>query len=375
MSMKELRHHQALFAGCLVGLISLFYVYQFLQLYHQDWTRFIQAGDRFFRPEEVPGVSILPDSMGYDGQFYYWVARDPFAVSTIAEKIDYTVRYSRIGYPLAGYLASLGNPERLPYILVFINVFALAVAAWALGRVFMHYGQCGLWGILVGVIPGVVFSLGRDLVEPLALCGIAFGILQYVRGRFWWSAVWFSLAVLTKETVFLGLLALAIFEIVRRRRLVLTSIIPVVAYLVWKIIVVWLFQGYGLRHVLFSDLSPVPFSDALTYYAQIFPPLHFDAAELLTTVYLPVLFLGMVILSVAVWRSRRQPLAWFSLGLALLVPFYSDHIWVEPFAYVRVSSEFWMGLIMLSALISARSRWLVGSGLLALSCLVAVSLF
>lgn len=373
--MKDLRRHQALLAGCLVGLVSLFYVAQFLQLYHQDWTGFIQAGDRFFRSEEVPGVSILPDSAGYDGQFYYWVARNPFAVSAIAEKIDYTVRYSRIGYPLVGYFASLGNPERLPYVLVLINVFALAVAAWALGRVFMHYGKYGLWGILVGVIPGVVFSLGRNLVEPLALCGIAIGILQYLRGRFGWSAAWLSLAVLTKETVFFGLLALAIFEIVRRRRLVLTSIIPVVVYLGWKVTVAWLFQGYGLRHVLFSDLSLMPFSHALTYYAQIFPPAHFNAAVLLTIVYLPVLFLGLVILSAAVWRSRRQPLAWFSLGLALLVPFYSDHIWVEPFAYVRVSSEFWLGLIMLSALISARSRWLVGSGLVALSCLVAVSLF
>ena len=62
---------------------------------------------------------------GYDGQFYFAIAHDPFLTRPdTAASLDDSLRYRRILYPLTAWLLATGQPAALPYTLVLVNVAA-----------------------------------------------------------------------------------------------------------------------------------------------------------------------------------------------------------------------------------------------------------
>src|SRR5437870_36042 len=71
---------------------------------HADPSAFVTAGDRFCDPQQVPfNLRVLPTSDGYDGQFYYRLALDPFTRTRTAFGIQLDLpayRQQRIIYPL-----------------------------------------------------------------------------------------------------------------------------------------------------------------------------------------------------------------------------------------------------------------------------------
>ena len=85
---------------------------------------------------------------GYDGQFYFAIAHDPFLTRPdTAASLDDSLRYRRILYPLAAWLLSAGQPVALPYTLVLadslfkeptrflVTAIALAICVVAIVRV------------------------------------------------------------------------------------------------------------------------------------------------------------------------------------------------------------------------------------------------
>ena len=64
-----------------------------------------------------PGFRVLPDSNGYDGQFYYRLSIEPFSNQKNAHGITFespVYRASRIGYPLLVHVLTGGNPAWVP---------------------------------------------------------------------------------------------------------------------------------------------------------------------------------------------------------------------------------------------------------------------
>src|SRR3989338_9743639 len=50
-----------------------------LQKKEQDTTSFIHAGSKFVNENQLSyPLKVLPDSYGYDGQFYYRLSQNPF---------------------------------------------------------------------------------------------------------------------------------------------------------------------------------------------------------------------------------------------------------------------------------------------------------
>jgi hypothetical protein len=141
--------------------------------------------------------------VGYDGQYYFGVAADP------THARDYMpgragIVYSRVLYPAVARAFSLGSIRALPYVLLIVNLLAAVVGTLAVALWLRRHGAPAWPAALFGLYPGLVFTVLRDLTEPLAFALTALAVLAYDgqrRGRLVLSATLFALAGLTRETV------------------------------------------------------------------------------------------------------------------------------------------------------------------------------
>jgi hypothetical protein len=173
---------------------------------------FIASGTTYSHPALMfPKVSHVKGK-GYDGQFYYRFALDPFDWHRTASgiTIDHPYRYTRIGYSVAAWLLSGGGHGRvLPLVLVLVNLASVALMAGLGGLLARESGRHALWGLLFAVYFGLVISVGRDTSEPLADACLLGGLLAYRHRRFVLAAVLIGYAVFTNEPVLVLPVALA----------------------------------------------------------------------------------------------------------------------------------------------------------------------
>ena len=231
--MRRLNHPIA--AGVIAFVAWLGYVLARWQVWAKGHiTLFIMSGSRrYSHPSEmVPKISHVP-SIGYDGQFYYRFARDPFNWNPTAYGItvDHPYRYTRIGYSLVAWIVSLGgNARLLPAVLVVINLICVALMAYLGAKLAQESGRHALWGLAFVAYMGLVISVGRDTAEPLADACMLAGILAYRHSRYIWAALFIAYAVFTNEPI----LALAVaFALVRLYRMWKKQVRPGVQDLVW----------------------------------------------------------------------------------------------------------------------------------------------
>jgi hypothetical protein len=167
-------------------------------------TLFIMSGVKYSHPAQMhPRISHVP-SAGYDGQFYYRFARDPFNWNPTAFGItvDHNYRYTRIGYSLAAWIVSLGgNARLLPAVLVVVNLACVALLACLGARLARESGRHALWGLAFAAYFGLVISVGRDTSEPLADACMLAGILAYRHSRYVWAALLIAYGVFTNEPI------------------------------------------------------------------------------------------------------------------------------------------------------------------------------
>jgi hypothetical protein len=173
---------------------------------------FIASGTTYSHPALMFPKIAHVKGKGYDGQFYYRFALDPFNWHRTASgiTIDHPYRYTRIGYSVVAWLLSGGGHGRvLPLILVLVNLASVALMAWLGGLLARESGRHALWGLLFAVYFGLVISVGRDTSEPVADACLLGGLLAYRHRRFAASAVLIGYAVFTNEPVLVLPVALA----------------------------------------------------------------------------------------------------------------------------------------------------------------------
>lgn len=208
------------FAGWLAYVLARWQVWAGGRL-----TLFIMSGSQdYSHPGQmVPRISHVP-SQGYDGQFYYRFARNPFNWDPTAYgiTIDHNYRYTRIGYSLVAWLLSGGgHPRLLPVVLVAINLACVAVIAVLGARFARDSGRHALWGLAFAAYFGLAISVGRNTSEPLADACMLGGLLAYRRSRYGWAAALIAFGAFTNEPVLVlpvAIAAVRLTDIVVRRR-------------------------------------------------------------------------------------------------------------------------------------------------------------
>jgi hypothetical protein len=203
------------------------------------------VGNVFAYPWELPGGLEVQGYLGYDGQFYYRLARNPANLSWSAYGIgmDAWYRFVRIGYSALAWLGAAGQVAAVPWAMVVINLLSIGAIAYLGGRLAQEAGRHALWGLLLAGYFGLATSVARDLTEPLAAACLVGAILAY-RHRHWLTAAGlFAFAGLTRETALVAPFALAIVRLVamaRRRtrpgREELVWLIPALFFVAWEVV-------------------------------------------------------------------------------------------------------------------------------------------
>jgi hypothetical protein len=188
------------------AIVALFYALLLAPGLAQDPYQFVNIGHKFLT-KGTTSSAIKPslptdDKVGYDGQFYFFLAADPKHARDYIEQPGFI--YSRIGYPMTVRALSGGNASLVPYMMVLVNILAAVGGTLAVAFLLRRRGLPPLYALLYGLFPGLVISVLRDLTEPLAFALAAVGLAVFhprSKWRLLGSASLFGLAMLTRETV------------------------------------------------------------------------------------------------------------------------------------------------------------------------------
>jgi hypothetical protein len=311
---------------------------------------FVYAGSEFSRPP-IPGVPVMAGA-GYDGQFAYRLAVDPADLHPVAAgiRLDTTLRLERISYPALAWVASAGHRSAVPYSLVAVNLLALGALGWLGGLLARAAGRHAAWGLLLAGYWGYLFSLGRDLHEIVTGAFVLAGLLAYRSRRPATTAVLFSLAVLTRETALLVVVAIAavrLADILRRRErpaaLEAAWAVPVVVFVGWQVVCRAVAGAVPTLAAGPAQVGPpvLSFAEAVLDSVRGLGGNH-RAASLLLVVQLVAL---LVVVALAATRLRdatilrEERLAWV-LALVLTLSL-SRHFWSGP-ADLRALSDIYL---------------------------------
>jgi hypothetical protein len=182
--------------------------------------------------------------VGYDGQFYYLIARHPWHIHQ-NDVIDApAIRHLRIFYPALCWLASGGDARLLLWVMPAVNLVALGGLA-TLGAAFArHQGLSFWWGLLLPLAVNAGMPAFRDLTDPVSTLAI-FGLFAgWLLG---WGApvlaLWAAIAVFTREQNLLFILVVLLAAILKHRFKVSVALTAaLLAWLTW-VGALWLMYG------------------------------------------------------------------------------------------------------------------------------------
>jgi hypothetical protein len=334
-----------------------------------------KGGHAYTHPHQLPpGMRIGdPGAAGYDGQFYYRLALNPFNWSKTAYGItmDQPYRYTRIGYPLVSWIVSFGQHDLVPVALIVVNLFGVAAMAYLGGRFARDSGRHALCGVLFAAYFGLAISVGRDTAEPLAEACMLGGLLAYRRGRWVLSGAAFAFAAITRETILFAPAAIACVRLVQMARRKakpgwpdVAWLAPAVAFGLDELAAKFVLKGYFAQSGLSADAS----RNLSTPFASMFHWIWYDAHHISTSVMgqydynmLEYVTLAIFILAgfavIAVTTApvhERVAFVFFVLELGLL----SDQIWNSTFGDGRsLIDPFLFALILLLATPKRYVNW------------------
>ena len=360
---ERLRHRAAptAFYAVIPALaLGAFLVRGVLHEFHGNASALFYFGDAWLDGGALPRDPLVRKGPGYDGQFYYRIARDPFlplarsglgSSTRPAPGIDTPAyRYRRIAYPLAARLAALGTTDGLVWSFPLVSVLGIWLGVFSTSRLFETFGWQRWWGAAYALLPGIVFSASRNLCEGLAIALVSAGLLALVSKRTATAIGLFALAHLAHETTVLVSIGCLVHALWRRRPGdAAPYLLPIAVTLLWVAAVAAAFPpglasllspsgseglgipGAGIAHKLRWLVDP---EHAAPAYAYLPRRGRFWVQEVLLV---PPILLALGVLAKAAWKREAQ--TWITgLLVSLFVLALGDAVWRDAASYARVTS-------------------------------------
>ncbi len=198
---------------------------------------------------------------GYDGQFVYYIARDPEKAASLIDVPAY--RYQRILLPVMGRMLAVGNNDVLPWALLVVNLVALAIGTKIVEDILRTKNLSRWYAVGYGLTLGTFGAARLILPEPLAY-GLALGgIWAMQRERWLWGALLFALAVLAKETTLIiaGVYGLQLLYQRNYRTLLAYSGVILIPFGIWQMMLYANFGTFGIGSggALATSFEIIPF--------------------------------------------------------------------------------------------------------------------
>jgi len=241
---------------------------------------------------DVRQTLLLSDGGGYDGQYMYIIAFDPFMRAFSDEPVKYRevvdavpYRFGRIGFPWLTRLLAGSAWPRYPFVMVSLILVSIGVAALVLAQLAQERGMTPALGAIILFVPGFWSSLEVGLPEPLAAAFFLSGYVCVLRRHWMLAGGLFALSLLVRETglVAVGCVVISVLLAGERRdglRLGVVSVLPLIAwraYMSWVLFPDWGWEGFFYHP---GDLT-FPFQGLVGLWSSIAQGTYFpDVAEM-----------------------------------------------------------------------------------------------
>jgi hypothetical protein len=292
---------------------------------------------------------------GYDGQFVYYIARNP-QPGAVAPYLDVPAyRYQRILLPLLARGLAMGNLKALPWVLAVTGLLAHAAGTWAVSRLLAGWGSSRWYALVYGLWAGFVLAVRLDLPEPLAYGLVAGALLARERDRPALSHLLYGLALFAKEVTVLFVIAQILADLWHRRWrevlwLSLTALLP------FALFQAWLWSVFGQPGIASGGANATPF-EWIPYMGL----LRIGAYSIVYLIAMGLVF-GPAVVFPSVWGLWKGMKSWLSgernvlvLALflnALAIPFLPLSTFGETGGVLR----FACGLVLAVLLFAGRYR-------------------
>jgi hypothetical protein len=349
-------------------------LYQFSKSFQHRVSGFICAGDQFLPRQEIArDVFVLPHSAGYDGQFYYYLAKHPLGRPGELKYLDIPAyRYQRIGYPLLARLLAFGSVAAIPSTMLLINMLGIVVSVILFSVWLKEKHIDPLYASLFAFAGPLLYPLLRDLSEISAAVFTIGALLAYSRRRFWLGGGLLGYAMLCREVMF-GAALVLVFDwlfLQKQKRAWATPLLAACMMFGWHLFVY--LHTHAETYPFHSNFA-APGVGMLRHVQELFVlRAHVRLSERL--VLATVLLIIVASVATAVWEfaRSRQALSLGLLGYTLMPVLQGPWVWVEPWGYARMLVP---SLTLLMACFArSGSKWyLVTLGLHALLFVVSLA--
>jgi hypothetical protein len=306
---------------------------------------------------------------GYDGQFAYYIARDPLHGWQHCDVPAY--RYQRILYPILARFLALGQEALLPYALPLVNLIALGAGTWLTEQILRRYKMSRWYALTYGLYAGQLMSVRLNLNEPLSYALVQAAILAAERDRWRWGVLFFALAALAKETALVFVGGYLLFLLARRqwRHVAGLALGVGLPFLAWQgVLWTWLGRpGLGSGGAGATGWEVLPYRGLWSVGT-----IDLRVLALLALVMVPLAVIPSLLSVWAVgrdlWQGRWHPFTTVLLANALAMLFLPQSTYREPLAMLRLTTGLVIGTILYGA--CRRSRRVLNYTLLWLASLV-----
>jgi hypothetical protein len=280
---------------------------------------------------------------GYDGQFYYYLARDPGVMFACAHgpkgcPIDASpLREERILYPMTARLLALGNPAALHVVLFAIDFASIVVTAVVVGRLCVEAGASRWLGAAAALFCGELQGLLRDLADPYAVMWTVLAVYFLRKRRPLLCGAAVAAAALTREQLVFVLPLLVLPWLAQRqwRAALLFLGVALGPFVIWQAVLHAIFGYWGLEGSFATTHGVhLPFSGL---WAQRADP---EFGDMVVFVAVPLVGAGLVALA-WMWRHGLRalladPVPLVVLLNAALATVTDAHEWEGTWASARL---------------------------------------
>jgi len=319
--------------------------------YGGNWTALFMSGDLHPVPPQLAARTYtFRASAGYDGQFYRYVAHDPWLRADWASYYDAPrMRHYRILVPLLAWLMAAGRDQYVDTVYVGLILCWIFLGTHSLARYAVEEGHNPAWGLAFLLLPATLTSLDRMTVD-VALAALCVAFLRYAknesRGRLYLVLV---LAPLVRETGALLIAAQCLYDLAgkrwRRAAGFATAILPAAVWFVyvWNRAAALAAAQAEIRTNYAIFVPRWLFHPVIGIVVKLFRPLQYrfhpwlnhaiQAADALSLCGL------LALMALAVWGLRRRPWdreQWAILGfLAVALAASAPSFWGQVYNYAR----------------------------------------
>jgi hypothetical protein len=337
-------------AAWAVAAMALFLLWQFLTIHYNrggNWTALFQIGSNIPAPPELARGAYRFPGNGYDGEFYRYVAHDPFMQRGYASYIDAPpLRYQRLLIPVLAFLLAAGRQPWIDRAYIAAIVLFVFLGAYWLSRWAVPSGAHPAWALAFLLVPATLISMDRMTVD-VAMAAFTLAFAVYWRsGEEWKLFAVLLLACLVRETGLLLVAGICLFQLSNRR---------FGRALRWAFAALPMFIWYAFIRAKFGEKAhfgmPLWLADGFSLFARLFrppryplPPLEEAIARSADVLALAAILLAAILAIVIFLRANprahpRGPLAFSGLLFAALVfAFSGDEYWIDVNAYARLLS-------------------------------------